>query len=154
MFPLFFHLTAMKWWDQMPWSSCFECWALSQLFHSYLWPSSRGSFCHKGHVTCISEVIDISPANLDSSLYSIQPSISHYVLCMLSLKANWKYTALTYSFPNLEPVCCSMSSSNCCFLTCIHISQEAGQEVWYSHLLKSFPVYWDPHSQRLWCYLW
>ena len=25
---------------------------------------------------------------------------------------------LTYSFPDLEPVCCSMSSSNCCFLTC------------------------------------
>ena len=33
-------------------------------------------------------------------------------------------TALTYSFPNLEPVCCSMSSSNCCFLTHIQISQE------------------------------
>ena len=32
-----------------------------------------------------------------------------------------------------------MSSSNCCFLTCIQISQEAGQEVWYSHLLKNFP---------------
>ena len=28
-------------------------------------------------------------------------------------------TALTYSFSYLEPVCCSMSSSNCCFLTCI-----------------------------------
>ena len=27
-----------------------------------------------------------------------------------------------------------MSSSNCCFLTCIQISQEAGQAVWYSHL--------------------
>ena len=27
-----------------------------------------------------------------------------------------------------------MSSSNCCFLTCIQISQEAGQVVWYSHL--------------------
>ena len=26
---------------------------------------------------------------------------------------------------DLEPVCCSMSSSNCCFLTCIQISQEA-----------------------------
>ena len=24
-----------------------------------------------------------------------------------------------YSFPDLEPVCCSMSNSNCCFLTCI-----------------------------------
>ena len=30
-----------------------------------------------------------------------------------------QYTALTYSFSYLEPVCCSMSSSNCCFLTCI-----------------------------------
>ena len=30
-FPLFPHLFAMKWWDQMPWSSFSECWALSQL---------------------------------------------------------------------------------------------------------------------------
>ena len=29
-----------------------------------------------------------------------------------------------YTFPNLEPVLCSMSGSNCCFLTCIQISQE------------------------------
>ena len=29
-----------------------------------------------------------------------------------------------------------MSRSNCCFLTSIQISQEAGQVVWYSHLLK------------------
>ena len=32
-------------------------------------------------------------------------------------------------------ICCSMSSSNCCFLTCIQISQEASQVFWYSHLL-------------------
>src|SRR5574341_942407 len=31
-----------------------------------------------------------------------------------------------------------MSGSNCCFLTCIQISQEAGKVVWYSHLLKNF----------------
>ena len=43
-----------------------------------------------------------------------------------------------YSFPDMEPVCCSMSSSNWCFLTCIQISQEAGQVVWYSHLFNSF----------------
>ena len=36
---------------------------------------------------------------------------------------------------------CSMSSSNCYFLTCIQISQEAGQVVWYSHLLKNFPQF-------------
>ena len=46
-----------------------------------------------------------------------------------------------YSFPYLEPVGCSMSSSNCCFLTCIQISQEAGQMVWYSHLFKNFPEF-------------
>ena len=46
---------------------------------------------------------------------------------------------MTYSFSYLESICCSMSSSNCCFLTCIKISQETGQVVWYSHLLKNFP---------------
>ena len=44
-----------------------------------------------------------------------------------------------YSFSYLEPVCCPMSGSNCCFLTCIQISQEAGQVVWYSHLFQNFP---------------
>ena len=46
-----------------------------------------------------------------------------------------------YSFPHLEPVCCSMSSSNYCFLTCIQISQKAGQVVWYSHLFQNFPQF-------------
>ena len=34
-----------------------------------------------------------------------------------------------------------MSSSNCCFLTCIQISQEAGQVVWYSQLFQNFPQF-------------
>ena len=34
-----------------------------------------------------------------------------------------------------------MSSSNCCFLTCIQISREAGQVVWYSYLFKNFPQF-------------
>ena len=46
-----------------------------------------------------------------------------------------------YTFPNLEPGCYSMSVSNCCFLTSTQISQEAGQVVWYSHLLKNFPLF-------------
>ena len=44
-----------------------------------------------------------------------------------------------YCFPNFQPVHCIMSSSNCCFLTCIQISEEAGKVVWYSHLFKNFP---------------
>ena len=43
-----------------------------------------------------------------------------------------------YSFSYLEPVCCSMFSSNCCFLTRIQVSQEAGQVVWYAHLFQNF----------------
>ena len=44
-----------------------------------------------------------------------------------------------------------MSSSNCCFLTCIQISQEASQVVWYSHLFQNFPQFIVIHtSQRLW----
>ena len=39
-----------------------------------------------------------------------------------------------------------MSSSNCCFLTYIQVSQESGQVVWYSHLFQNFPVYRDPHK--------
>ena len=53
-----------------------------------------------------------------------------------------------YSFPNLEPVHCSMSGSNCCFLTCIQISQEAGQVVWNSHLLKNFPQFVIIHTVK------
>ena len=34
-----------------------------------------------------------------------------------------------------------MSNSNCCFLTWIQISQEAGQVVWYSHIFKNFPQF-------------
>ena len=41
-----------------------------------------------------------------------------------------------------------MSSSNCCFLTCIQISQEAGQAGWYSHLLKNFPQFIVIHTVK------
>ena len=34
-----------------------------------------------------------------------------------------------------------MSRSHCCFLTCIQISQEASQVVWYSHLFQNFPQF-------------
>ena len=54
-----------------------------------------------------------------------------------------------HSFSCLERVCCSMSSSTCCFLTCIQISQEAGQVVWYSHLFQNFPQFIVIHSTEL-----
>ena len=56
--------------------------------------------------------------------------------------------SLMYNFSYLEPVCCSMSSSNCCFLTCIQVAQEAGQVVWNSHLFQNFPQFIVIHTVK------
>ena len=53
-----------------------------------------------------------------------------------------------HSPPNLEPVCCSMSSYNYCFLTCIQVSQEASKVVWCSCLFKSFPQFVVIHTVK------
>ena len=52
-----------------------------------------------------------------------------------------------YSFSYLETVCCSMSSSNCCFLTGIQVSQERSQVVWYSHP-QNFPQFIVIHTVK------
>ena len=57
----------------------------------------------------------------------------------------WQYTVF---FFYLEPVCCPMSSSNCCFLICIQVSQEAGQVGWYSHSLSELFL-WSTQSKAL-----
>ena len=54
-----------------------------------------------------------------------------------------------YSFSYLEPVYYSMSSSNCCFLICLQISQEAGQVVWYCHLFQNFPQFIVIHTVKV-----
>ena len=41
-----------------------------------------------------------------------------------------------------------MSSSNCCFLTCIQSSQEAGQVVWYAHLFQNFTQFIVIHTVK------
>ena len=43
-----------------------------------------------------------------------------------------------YTFSYLEPVCCSMSSSNCCFLTCIQVS----------YLFQNFPQFIVIHTVK------
>ena len=81
------------------------------------------------------------PAILSPACASSSP-VLHMMYSAYKLnKQGWQYTALTYSFPNLEPICCSMSGSNCCLLPCLQISQEAGKVVWYSLLFKNFPQF-------------
>ena len=78
------------------------------------------------------------------SIESVMPC-NHLILC----RPLQQYTVLICSFPDLEPVCCSMFSSNCCFLTCIQISQEAGKVVWYSYLRIFHSLLWSTQSKTL-----
>ena len=93
---------AMKWWDWVPWSKFFECWVLSQLFHSLLSSSSRFSlvplyFLPFSSVQSLSQVwffttpwITARQASLSitnswsslrlTSIESVMPS-SHFILC-------------------------------------------------------------------------
>ena len=50
-----------------------------------------------------------------------------------------------------EPVHCSMSGINCCFLSCIQVSQRTGQVIWYSHLLMNFPQFLVIHTIKYFC---
>ena len=75
----------------------------------------------------------------------------HMIYSAYRLNKQGNKTALTYSFPNLEPILCYMSNSNYCFLICIQISQEAGKVVWYSHLLKNFPLFFVIHTVKGFC---
>ena len=58
------------------------------------------------------------------------------------------YTPVLFVFLFFLRVGCSMSSSNCYLLTCIQISQEVGQVVWYSHLFQNFPEFVVIHTVK------
>ena len=113
----------------------FECWALSQLFHSPL--SSRGSL-----VFLLFAVKVVSSAYLRLLIFFSAISIPACAsfspaFCMMSsvckLNKQGDSIQLTYFRPSLELVCCSMPVSNCYLLRCIQISQEAGKVVWFHH---------------------
>ena len=77
-------------------------------------------------------------------------SAHHFSWCTLHI--SWISTVTTYSLddssPYLELDCCSMSNSNCCFLTCMQVSQKAGQVVWCSHLFQNFPQFIVIHTAK------
>ena len=83
--------------------------------------------------------------------FGISPSDEYqgwFPLGLTGLIAGWQYTALTYSLPNFKAVHCFTSGSNCCFLTCTQVSQEADKVVWYSHLFKNFPQFVVIHTVK------
>ena len=134
-----------------PWSdgtrchaSFSECWALSQLFHSPFSLSSRGFLVPLHFIRVVASAYLRLLIFLPAILIPVCASSSPEFLMMYCARK------LNKQGDNIQPWRTPFSSSNCCFLTCIQVSQEAGQVVWYSHLFQNFPVCCDPHSQRLW----
>ena len=83
--------------------------------------------------------------------------IPAYASSSLTFHMMYSVYKLNKQGDNIQPWCtpfpigtslCSMSSSNCCFLACTKISQEAGKVVWYSHLLKNFPQFVVIHAVK------
>ena len=127
----------------MPWSWFLECWVLNQL--------SLSSFTFIRRLfssTLLSTIRVVSSEYLRLLIFFPELLFPDYdssslAFCIMhsayQLNKQVKiYTPFTYFFSNLEPIRCSMSGSNCCFLTCIQVSQETGRVVWYFYLLKDF----------------
>ena len=93
--------------------------------------------------------MDCSPPG--SSIHGIfQARVLEWVAISFSRRSSWPRDwtqvshiacRLFYHLSHQGSSCWSTSGSNCCFLTCIQISQEAGKMIWYSHLLKNFPQF-------------
>ena len=69
------------------------------------------TFCHSGGVTCISEVIDVSPSNLDSSLCFSLLMIKYMLTNILSSLHPYQLPCLLYNFYEML----EMNHSHCCF---------------------------------------
>ena len=136
-FPLFSHLFAMKWQD---WMQCVFSFLMLN-FKPVLLLSPRGS-------SLLSSIRVVSSAYLRLLIFllaNLIPVCASSSLAFLMMYSAYKLNKQGDNiqpwctlFPYLEPFCCSISSSNCCFLTCIQVSQESGQAVWYSH--HCFPL--------------
>ena len=82
------------------------------MFSSYFYQETLQflfTFCHKGGVICISEAIDISPRNLDFSLYFIQPGILNDVLLI----------KLNKQSDNIHPYCTPFPILNQSIVLCL-----------------------------------
>ena len=100
--------------------------------------------------------MDCSPPG--SSIHGIyQARVLEWVAISFSRRSSWPrdWTQVSriagrcfYHLSHQKSSCWSISGSNCCFLTCIQISQEAGKVIWYSHLLKNFPQFVMIHTVK------
>ena len=147
------HLFAMKWRDWMLSSSLFECWVLSQLLYS---PLSLSSRLFSFSLCAIRVVSSVHLRLLIFLLATLIPACASSSAAFPMMYCAYK---LNKQGDNIQPWCTPFATGNKSVVPCSVLTfaswpayrfQEADQVVGYSHHFKNFPVYCDPHSQRLW----
>ena len=139
----------------MPWSKYFECWVLSQLF-TLLFQNYQEPFSSSSH-SAISAVSSAYPRLLTFLLAILIPACASS-----SLEFHMIYSAykLNKQGDNVQPWRTPSPiwnqsvvpyPVNCCFLTCIQISQEVSKVFWYFHLLKNFPQFVVIYTNKMLC---
>ena len=134
----------MKWWDWKTLKNEFLNVAFQVTFFTLLFHPHQETFSSSSTIKVVTSaylsllkfLLAILIPAYDSSSLAFHMIFSEYKLN--KYKARWQYTALPYSFPYFEPLHCSMSGSNYCFLTCIQVSQKTGKLVWYFHFFTNF----------------
>ena len=132
----------------------FVFWVLSQLFplssFTFIkWLFSSSSFSAIRVVSsAYLRLLIFLPAILIPACVSSSPEFLMMYSAYMLNKQGDNIQPWCTPFPIWNQSVGSMSSSNCCFLTCIQISQEAGQVVWYSHLFKNFPQFVVIHTVK------
>ena len=131
----------------------FECWVLSQLFHSprtfikRLISSSllfSVRVVSSAHLKLLIFLLAILISACDSSSLAFHMIYSTY---KLNKKGDIIQPCFTL-FPIVKKISFFMFGSNCCFLIFIQVSQETGEVLWHSHLFKNFPQsLWSTQSK-------
>ena len=136
-----------------------HCWVLSQLFYSTLSSSSRDSIIPLHFLPLEWYHLHIWGCWYFSQqswfqLWFIQPAFHMMYSAYKLNKQGDNIQPCHNSFPDFELFSCSMSVSNCCFLTYIQVSQETGKVVWYSHLFKSLSQFVMIHEVKGLMFFW
>ena len=144
----------MKWWDQMPWSSFSECWALSQHFPSPLSLSSRGFL-----VPLYFLIRVVSSAYLRWLIFLLAILIPACVSSSPLFLMMYSAYKLNKHSDNIQPWCTHFPIWNQSVVPCPVLTVASWpaytflkRQVWwlvFPSLSEFSTVYCDPHSQRL-----